>query len=106
MTNAMGSMVSCFVSEIRITDAVIPGRGRKAENPRSSNHRLRLLDSGIAARSQVYAGCVNLPASAPRNDKFHGNEPLEWYPLDSSAVRCVPAQRSFSPPQVLRPLLL
>jgi hypothetical protein len=26
------------------------------------------MDSGFAARSQVYAGCASLPASAPRND--------------------------------------
>src|SRR2546429_8019606 len=37
-----------------------------------------LLDSGLAARSQVYAGCVNLPASAPRNDKLLGIDALAW----------------------------
>ena len=38
---------------IRIIYAVIPGRGRRR----------------LAARRQVYAGCVNLPALAPRNDR-------------------------------------
>ena len=47
-----------------------------AESPESSNHWRRLLDSGFAARSQVYAGCASLPASAPRNDKFHGIDQL------------------------------
>src|SRR5712691_3701258 len=36
------------------------------------------MDSGLAARSQVYAGCVNLPALAPRNDNREiGNKSTE-----------------------------
>src|SRR5437899_425606 len=42
----------------------------RARNPVTTDRGL--LDSGLAARSQVYAGCVNLPALAPRNDKFCG----------------------------------
>src|SRR6266851_10012855 len=38
------------------------------------------MDSGLAARSQVYAGCVNLPAWAPRNDSGE---------IDAIRPRCV-----------------
>ena len=72
----------CQVTPFRL--ALLSFRGApQGANPESSNHRLRLLDSGLAARSQVYAGCVNLPAPAPRNDS------VDWLGLMS-----FPAPRS------------
>ncbi len=43
--------------------------GSRPEGPRARNPDVYWIP-GSPLRGQVYAGCVNLPASAPRNDKF------------------------------------
>ncbi len=53
--------------QISVVTAVIPGPER-SEGARNPYSQAVVMDSGLAARSQVYAGCVNLPALAPRND--------------------------------------
>jgi hypothetical protein len=52
--------------------AVIPGRELQLAGPESITHvpakagnRFRIMDSGLAARSQVYAGCVNMMLRRP-----------------------------------------
>ena len=64
------------VLTIELTDALIPGRELQLAGPESITHvpakagnRFRIMDSGLAARSQVYAGCVK-HAAAPRNDSL------------------------------------